>query len=145
MLSEKTVKYTWPNRARYDSLIMRFKIKGVEVLKRRNKGSRPCLEDWKNYDNNVQMDHINNVGCRSPYQNSSTKLPLCNNKEQMFKSRLNLNWDPFVVPPPCKSMEKIYYTYEEGNITGPNWYMEDLFSVAVYNYDQQFKEVVQIR
>ena len=145
LLSEKTIKYSWPSRERYDSFMMRFIIKGVEVLKRRNKGSRPCLEDWENYDNNVQMEHINNVGCRSPYQNSSTTIPLCNNKDKISKSQLNLNWDPLVRPLPCKTMEKIYYTYEEGNIRGQKWHIEDHFSVAVYNYDQKFKEVVQKR
>ena len=42
--SERNVKFTWPIRSSNEGYRSRYIIKSVEIIKRRNKGKRPCME-----------------------------------------------------------------------------------------------------
>ena len=59
-------------------------IKGVEVLRRRNKSGTPCI-DWQSYDDQIKKNIQKSVGCRPSYWNTSETyiLPLCKSKEQL--------------------------------------------------------------
>ena len=145
-MSYKTIKYTFPTKTTANSsYVVRFVVRGAEVLQRRNKETRPCNEDWKNYDTNVLQEHMENVGCRAPYvAKDSKKVPICSNKEQMARALLTFKNDDYGILPPCRSMEKISYTYTEQplensfSVPGTFWIM-----FAIFN--PQFKEVSQIR
>ena len=84
--SWKTIKFSWPIRETNNSYEMIFRINGVEIIRRRNKGILPCDEDWVNYDDNELVKHTNTVGCRAPYQNPSNKIAPCSTKDQMEKA-----------------------------------------------------------
>lgn len=144
--SGKTMKYSFPER-RKDHFIMRYFVTGVEVVRRRDKGDRPCNEDWENYDNSVLSNHVTQIGCRTPYQypNSSSTVPICNSTEEMEKAQLNLRLDDYGVPPPCRAMEKLYYTYEEESHNSSHMPGKDHFLVGLFVYDEQFKEIVHSR
>ena len=47
-------------------------------------------------------------------------------------------------PHPCKAMEKIYYNYEEPDITG-DWEGTGKFAMSVYFFDPRYKEISQSR
>ena len=87
-MSYKTIKYTFPTKTTANSsYVMRFVVRGAEVLQRRNKETRPCNEDSNNYDTNVIQEHMENVGCRPPYVgNESSKVPICSNKDKMARA-----------------------------------------------------------
>ena len=52
-----TLKYNWDSREnKTRSYWMRFNIKNVNVISRRNKPYDSCLKDWKNFDRNVLND-----------------------------------------------------------------------------------------
>ena len=143
--SLKTIKYAWPKRETNDNYVMRFKINGVEIMRRRNKNSRPCYKNWENHDDNVIGKHTNTVGCRAPYQDPSDNIAPCSTKDQMKKARFTLRSDEYGILPPCKGMEKIYYTYEESELSGTDWSGTGHFWFGIYLFDQQFKEIVQTR
>ena len=143
--SYKTRKHSWTKRGRNDSYAMRFIINGAEVISRRNKENHPCDKHWETHDDNVIVNHVNNVGCRSPYQNPSNNISLCLTKDQMKNARFTLRSGAYGFPLPCKAMEKIYYTYEESELSGTAWPRAGHFWIGIYLIDQQFKEIVQTR
>ena len=145
MISSETIRYTWPKRQKYDRFTMNFKVIGVEVIKRRTSGKVPCLENWKNYDDFVLVDHMKKVGCRVPYLPNIETIPLCNSQSLMQKSQFYLKRSSSDVSPPCKSMEKILYTYEEEEMTRSKPGQEGVFVVKLWFSDQQFKEITQTR
>ena len=145
LVSYKTIKYWFASRDLNSSYSMRFQIRGIEVVHRRNKNGRPCNEEWNNYDHNIIRQHLDNVGCRPPYLgNDTSKVPLCNNKEQMARSLMRIRSD-YGSPPPCRSMEKVYYTYSAGDITKTLWGNPGTFWVNLQIFDPQFKEIFQTR
>jgi hypothetical protein len=89
----------------------------VEVMARRNKKREPCIEGWRNYDNVIIAKHVNNIGCRTPYHTSLSKeFPTCNIGEKMKKAGFSLS-EGYIdkYPSPCRSLEKIMFSYEEFN------------------------------
>ena len=59
-------------------------IKGVEILRRRNKSGIPCT-DWQSYDDEIKNNIEQWVACRPPYWNTNEThtLPPCKSKEQL--------------------------------------------------------------
>ena len=77
---------TWPSTGDkvptyYNTVV---NIKGVEVLRRRNKSGIPCI-DWQSYDDEIKKNIQQWVGCRPPYWNTNEThtLPPCKSKEQL--------------------------------------------------------------
>ena len=146
LTSYKTLKNDFSRQGPESSSSMRFQVRGVEILQGRNKKSRPCNEDWQNYDNNIIKDHLNYVGCRAPYQgNKSYTLPLCSNQERMKKALMILKSYDDEAETPCRSMEKIDYTYSENDMTDTKYCKKGSFWVSYYIYNPQCKEIVQSR
>lgn len=142
MTSGGTIKYSWPELDRHDKVIMRFKINGVEVLKRRTNGKQLCNPNWEKYDDTVLVKHLSQVGCRAPYQFPSKHFPVCHSQEEMAKAKMDFLSNTFEVNPPCKTIEKLYYTFEESSSP----HLDDgQFEVAIYFFDQQFKEILRSR
>ena len=127
-----------------DQYIMRFRIDGVEVLKRRNKRSRPC-NDWRNFDRSIIEHDIKKAGCRASYQPMVDGIPVCLNKEKTKQASRDRFNDEFEIDPPCKSMEKIYYTYTEGDQSETIYAERNKFRILIYPYNRRFKEILQTR
>ena len=103
---------------------MRFKIENIIVLKRRNKGAKPCNENWNHDDDTTNNAIINSLGCYPPYHKRKINSPsYCATKEQMRQlyetSFRLLSSNPH--PPPCQQIEKIIYTFDEFNWLRHNW------------------------
>ena len=146
LLSTKTVKYSWPEREEYDNYELLFRINGVEMLHRRNKGKQPCYFDWKNYDEALIEHHVRKVGCRPPYlMPKGVEVPLCNTTDLMKNSKFILKTGDYELDAPCISMEKIYYGVEESTLKNTNWAIEDHFWIGIYLYNHRFKEIMKTR
>ena len=143
--SMKTVKYVWPKRETNVTYDMKFYITGMEVMKRRSKGGEHCNMDWENDDDSLIVKHTNTVGCRAPYQNPSSNITKCSTKDQMKEVLFKLRADDYGTIPPCKSMEKIDYKYEEADLTGTSYSGTGHFWFSIYLFNPQFKEIVQTR
>ena len=142
--STKTIKYSFPIRKSNDQYLIRYRIKGVEVMKRRNKGSQPC-QDWNNYDASILENHIRKVGCRTPYQPLVDDVKLCSTMEEMKNASWSIFNEDYGILPPCKSMDKIYYDYEEMDTAGIIFARKNMLAIGVYFFDKTFKEILQTR
>ena len=106
LLSASSAKYDWIQRPDNSTYSMRFKIEGMEVLKKRNKNNDPCTDNWQIYDFDVLAEHVQEMKCRAPYHNSSDHFPLCSTYEELQKAKaFSLNNMELMYP--CKIAE--YY------------------------------------
>ena len=141
----KTIKFMFPLRRENDSYVTRFKIKGVEMIKRRNKRSQKCHENWSNFDSVILEEHAKKVGCTPPYHESIHDIPICSTKDEMRMSKFTLRFDGYGSPPPCEGIEKIYYSFEEDKLEGTIWDEPGKFWIGPFIYDPKFKEIIQKR
>ena len=145
LISGETIAYGFPKRTANASYSMKWGIKGIERLRRRNKNTHPCNENWKNYDSDLNRNHDRKVGCTPPYHENIENLPVCSTKGQMLASMFNLRFDDYGENPPCESMEKIYYNFEEVDLEETKWFEPGYFWVGIWINNQKFKEIVQIK
>ena len=86
---------------------MKFDVQNMVVVKQRNKSKRPCLENWKNDDEEVKRLIMETVGCKPSHWKLNETRPLCNTQpqmEQINKLRRNLP------VPSCKIISKVIFT-----------------------------------
>lgn len=73
----------WPDRTNATkSFVMDFRMYTMQVVSHRNKSSKPCY-DWRNYDELVFEEMVNEVGCRPVYWYKGNSLPKCKTKDEM--------------------------------------------------------------
>ena len=150
LLTSGTFKYSYPQREMNDTYVLRYKIKGVEFIRRRNKKNQPCYEDWTNYDAEILRRHVIKSGCSPLYFRNNYNKSFCSSKDQMVSSLFTLRFDEYDIHPPCQGMEKIDYSfedhvYEEKDISWNTTSSHGLFWFGLYIYDQKYKEIVQIK
>ena len=150
LLTSGTLKFMYPRRERNDTYSLRYKIKGVEFVRRRNKKNQPCHEDWTNYDDEILKRHVMVSGCSPPYIGPFPDVSTCWTKDQIASSVFSLRMDDYDVQPPCQGMEKIDYffeehVWEEKDIWWNKTSTEGAFWFGLYIYNQKFKEIVQIK
>ena len=109
----------WPARGTDapKSYAMHFRVRGIEVLERRNKYRKPCGMKFPDLDSMIRDSVLKEISCKPPFWNSSSSLPLCSNQETM-KNATNLiskllyddaNRATRLKSLPCRGLEKIQY------------------------------------
>ena len=142
----KTIKYWSTTKEANSSYSMRFLVKGAEVLQRRNKIFSPCIDGRHNYDEIIIQNNLNSVGCKPPYVgNHISKLPVCSNQENITRAMVVLKSGDYGSWPPCRSMEKIDYTYNEGTLKDTEWWNPGTFWINFSIFNPHFKEILQTR
>ena len=111
LISGKNVKFAWPERGSNDNFIMRFRVDGVEIVKIRKKTDRRC-HDWEDYDANIILNHVQNMGCRAPYHKNIYDLEICSTKELMKNVSWSMKKRDYDIDPPCNSMKNINSFYD---------------------------------
>ena len=106
----------WPYRGNDTSLgyVMQFNIRNVEVLEKRNKYLKPCTHGVPDIDDLIIGNVLSETGCKPPYWNSSSSLPLCLKSEDMEKAANLIEGVAFghvsrkkiIETPPCRTLEK---------------------------------------
>ena len=106
------------NAESYNYHVLKFTMKNMQVLKRRNKRTVPCVEGKPNDDENFYNSVMNQVGCRPSFMKSSMHLPNCSSKEHLFKynnaiaSRMVQGaLDDSYTTQPCIALESLDYTF----------------------------------
>ena len=110
----------WPAREEDASkaYVMRFNIRNIEVIERRNKHISPCNDDaFPDVDGEFMKTISRTIGCKPPYLNDSSSLPLCSKHNQLKEAAdligefLQGNIDPQKLTRlvPCRSLEKLHY------------------------------------
>ena len=147
MVSGKTMKYMWPRQwKRNESNLMRFDINGVELLRRRQKQSRPCSDSWADHDNEIKTKHSDDIECRLHYMHLAKNITFCRHKAQI-KKIFQMRFDDYGVLPPCHTMEKIYYRYTERtlDVEKYTWAIKGYFYIGVSVAEDHFKEISQTK
>ena len=73
------------------NFVMRFIIKDMDVITRRNKYDENCIEDWRRYDEKIMEKIIDDKNCRPPHWVSNLNLPLCTNSSDMKRFAIASN------------------------------------------------------
>ena len=137
-------KYLWPKRYEQKQFSMIFKIDQVEILRRRNKRSKPCVPNSVSYDNKIINEYIRKNGCRAPYQITPKDVPLCVSKDGIVGASLDL-WTIREDVSPCTTASNIIYTYNEENHDDNGIEdHQDLFWIGLC-FPNKFKEIKQQR
>ena len=107
----------WINDSRGDSsesYWMKFTVKNVDVISRRNKPQEPCIEDWKHFDDYILNSMAIENGCYPKYWNLTANVPYCENtmqlkrfKDQPTQAMIESHSSP------CRFIDRLDYIYEE--------------------------------
>ena len=144
--SERNIKYTWPKLDSNDGYLSRYVVKSVEIIKRRNKRRRPCME-WEDYDDSIVSNHIRKVGCRASYQKAVDGISLCCTKQSLRNAsslKIQNDHDKMLLPP-CKYMGKILYDFDETDTSRTKYYKKGHAEIGIYFLDESFKQIIQTR
>ena len=162
---------TWPERNSSDSFFMNFRVKDVEVLRRRDKYESKC-SDWRNYDNLVEKEALAYLGCRlfkpqtgaKHYSSLLEKYPACDSQDKL-KLRSRLFFDDIIsdsgnlikFTPPCSEIKRMNVERVEEitnaareaiwvpSTKGKLLDNEGWFKVRVKFITNEFKEFIQVR
>ena len=147
LMSYASAKRTWNIRNNVSNYMMGFNLLNTEVnILRYKPRFRNCVNDWKNFDKLLLQNHIDSVGCKSPYFGDDYKGALCKNKRDnknavFYFSRLR---DGIA---PCRSVESLYYTVTEADYRGRlkrfGKYYNNWFSVILRIRNSRFKALIQ--
>ena len=159
----------WDIRNSTETYSMNFKVKDVEVLRRRNKLQNRC-SDWKNYETMVEEQALSYIGCRpfrgqaSKYLPSLEDYPACESKEKLQLSTKILFDDTVAdsqtllnLTAPCSEIKRMNVEFHEEDtnvvrethfvpstkhklVHGNGW-----FRVTVQFRTNEFKEIKQMR
>ena len=141
-----TVKNVWTKRNRQHNYVMHFQITNTEILKRRNKRRQPCVGQKISYDNEIIAQHYHKIGCVPSFSNLTEKLPYCIHEKNKKLANLDISSEKvYQYHPPCRSMEKIDYTYEEIEASSIQKHCNNCFAVSYSVFHHTFKEITQIR
>ena len=102
---------------------MTFDVENVSVLKRRNKKDAPCIENWRNDDNELKSQISKSLKCKPNHWNLPLNLSHCKTQEQMAQA-LSKEENPTV--PSCYSIER--YSFLHNDRIGL-----DTFNLGVFN------------
>lgn len=90
---------------------MMFDVDNVGVLKRRNKGHEPCIQNWKNDDTEIKSMISKKLQCQPNHWKLYLNITKCNTKEEM-KNSFSMEESPST--PSCYSIGKQTFFYNEG-------------------------------
>ena len=119
-------------------------MKNVNVIAHRNKIQKPCIEDWKKYDDYVMNDMMLETGCRPPHWmpsgwNSNAVIPICHNAKQMEKLRLRPSISRVLsLKPPCRSIDRLDYDYYEKDVEDNKQF--DTYVFSILHQNNKFKK-----
>jgi hypothetical protein len=124
---------------------MRFYMKGMEVLRRRQKDYQACSKDIK-YDTWLAQNITATINCTPPYWPTYYKRPLCTTQKEL-KAANQMFWDIFYglveKNAPCDEIRKLDFEYEDG--VDVSDVQENETKLTIYFRNNVYKEIRQIR
>ena len=132
-------KYSWPKRTNRKALRMSFTLQQVEVLRKRNKRSDPCISDSLKYDEVILEEHLEKVGCRAPHQKTNKNWKICDARLKMKEAAFGARKKS---KSPCKTVSSLFFAYHEWSYDDPT--KSDWFRVYIA-FPSQFKEIKMVR
>ena len=78
-----------------------YSITSFEVIKRRNKHGKECIENSKSFDHFIIKQEIEKIGCRAPYHLTHDQFPICQKAQELQHfSQMRLIKRLTIDPPP---------------------------------------------
>ena len=97
----------------------------------------------------LKKKHIKELNCTVPYHPKFNFLghSPCQNELYMQKAAMfgPDQYEEFGLEPPCRSVEKIEFTYVEHELDGSPWNGKGHFWIELIILDQRFRETTQSR
>ena len=156
-LTSPSVESNWGKKGPKTEYTMKFEIQNILVMKRRNKFGENCEIDWNQNDKILINKMLEDIECTLPHWMINTTYPICQGEQlkkigHMFY-RLRHN------TPPCQTIEKILYTYEEAEglenydetiaeskkQLGIRYEFRDIFQIMLTFQGTTYMEITQIR
>ena len=113
----------WPiqTKNKYGVHLTRFNVKAVKIVQLRNKYSKPCTGGIPDHDDETIQWIIEKIGCKAPFWNSTSKMPLCSTKKELQKTtklmykllQWNLKSLNYTREVPCRGLEKYQFEYTD--------------------------------
>ena len=114
LLSKYNKKWEWPYRSKQETYKLRFIIRSMDIVTKRDKRDMPCNQNWENYDDWVVQSFKNETGCNNPYQFYDNRLPTCNAKEEIKRAMFRQNVvEERKYTKPCTTMENLRWNWAE--------------------------------
>ena len=132
---------------------MHFFVRGTEVLERRNKYRYPCTMDFPDFDNLIKESVLNEIGCKPPYWNSSSLLPLCTNQKKMKKSTnlitklLYRDAERYATLKslPCRGLERIQYDSVDEQLSDDDPALNGSLTILFEFMESTYKDLKHVR
>ena len=123
-------------------------IGSLEVLRRRDKSSQRCYDNWKNHDQHVLQDISKKVGCTPKHWMIPSDVEYCSTYEQY--SEITFEFNHLNKPiPPCKSIERISQTTYETDLGNKCAFFYPYFGMLMlkidYHKETMYKEIQLVR
>jgi hypothetical protein len=121
-----------------------FNIKGMEVVRYRNKRDQKCYENFPDYDEENLQQILLSVGCRPPYAVSRYNLRRCTEPDEMKKiveKQTELWSGDNLRHLPCAGIEKVSYAAEESDEEKSN---PPFFKITFLFKDLSYKEIKMV-
>jgi len=122
-----------------------FNVRGMEILRRRNKPNDPCSDYDNEGANTVLDDVVNELKCKPHYWDISSLLPDCsermlNRSRQILDDSL-YNYNAGHLNKPCRTILDLWYDYEfDQSVESCTDDDENLHITVVFN-NLPFKEI----
>ena len=145
-----TEQYSWTARKENNesNFAMVYRLSSMEVWKRRNKPSKPCVEELGDDDKLVMQNVVDEIGCKPPYLSSTRSSNICTSISDLRSAygmlvRV-LQLDPTNYPPPCQIIHNLIIDFEEYDLPG-DAKSDPFFIVEISQGVAYYKEIEQVR
>ena len=143
-LSSQTLWESRINRSEY--YVRNIEVGFQQVLKRRNKPSKPCISGQ--YDDIIWKRSISRVGCVPAFWPIESDLPKCRDWYNHTKVYVTMDWTKH--DNPCIAIEKIYDSFDEDDFSheiknGNKFKMKGMLLLRFIFPDKRFVEVMYTR
>ena len=139
----------WDHDDAFEGHRITFKLKDMEVLRRRNKKSKPCF-DMDDYDTSVLEEIVSDIGCRPHYLNSTSVSKVCNSTREIQSiflrhlAAFHRDQQAKKDIPPCTDVQRLQldYSIKAVNLTWYDEVTENQVQPNVTRNDNHWFEIV---
>ena len=145
LIAPDMTRLSWSDLRTDRKTALRLGINFVEVLQRRNKRRAPCIDNAHEFDNMIKNVLIEEIGCRPPYQKSTSHWPICTSMEDMLRHK---GVNPGLMNPtkqygiaPCKEMSIIQSKIDKWTV-GPG---HDVRLIVIPSFPEQYRSTQLVK
>ena len=129
---------------------MEFNLRNINVYEKRNKYGEECDEGIPYHDKKINRWILKKLGCRPPYWNAMSEMPLCSKFSELklahhllfnvaFGDLKSINYTEIM---PCRSFEKVHVDFRDID----DHHSSDSRLEIMYNMPEHtYKEVKSVR